>query len=65
MSFEIIDILIITFVLLFALIYIFKRTKNLLTNQETNQCNSCGDKTCTLDDNSKEKQSCQMTDDLK
>lgn len=62
MSFEIIDIFIITLVLLFSLIYIFKRTKNLLTNQDANQCNNCGDKTCTSEDSSKEKQSCQMND---
>jgi len=70
MSFEIIDIFIISVVLLFSLIFVYKRAKNLLTNQDVNQCNSCGDKSCSSNEGSSnessiENQSCQKNDNLK
>lgn len=53
MSFEVIDIIIISVVLFFSLLFIYHRIKIILTNKEINQCHGCADsQSCSSQKNS-------------
>ena len=53
---EIIDILIISAILLFALLFVFKRIKAALKNNDKGMCPGCESKSCKP----KEKQNCNL-----
>jgi len=65
MNFELLDVFIISVILVFSLLFVYRRLKEIFSNKDVSQCNGCADSSCNSKDGLKEKPSCQINQEIK